>query len=60
MNWFQENIGNGRCVTPRDINKRPRQYRVWSGKTFSYPVNEGAPKKLPYKDKPLSDRLSLK
>ncbi len=46
MNWFEKNIGNGRVVTPWDINKRPRQYRIWSGRKDFYPVSTDAPKFL--------------
>lgn len=50
VNWFEENIGNGRVVTPWDINKRPRQYRIWSGKKDFYPVSTDAPKSVPRKN----------
>ena len=46
MNWFEKNIRNGRVVTPWDINKRPRQYRIWSGRKDFYPVNTDSPKFL--------------
>lgn len=54
-NWFEENIGNFgsyvRLVTPHDINKRPRQYRKWSGRKDFYPVSTNAPKSVPKKVK---------
>lgn len=42
-NWFEQNIGNGRFLTPWDINKYPRQYRMWSGKKDFYPASTNMP-----------------
>lgn len=56
VNWFEKNIGVfggfGRLVTPFDINRRPRQYRIWSGERDFYPVDTdtGAPKSTPIKE----------